>query len=89
MTQKERAQAEQLKQQEDIRAALKQTGVQQEGARPVAETSDKVWFGGYVFLLIGFGAINYLVTLSFFGLSQGAIGVLQRFARGAMLLDSR
>src|SRR6266496_3363014 len=86
MIKKERAKAEQLKQQEDIRAALKQTGVEQAGARPVAETSDKAWFGGYVFLLIGIGVLHYLVTLSFFGLSQGAIGVLQRFAKGAMLL---
>jgi small-conductance mechanosensitive channel len=86
MIKKEKAQAEQLKQQEDIRAALKQTGAQQEVARPVAETSDKVWFGGYVFLLLGIAVLHYLVTLSFFGLSQPAIGVLQRFARGAMLL---
>ena len=86
MIKKERAEAEQLKQQEDIKTALKQAGAQEEDARPVAETSDKVWFGGYLFLLIGFGALHYLVALSFFHFSAGAIGLLQKAARIVMLV---
>ena len=80
------AQAEQLKNDEDIKAALKQTGARDEGDGPVAKTSDRVWFSGYVFLLIGFGAFHYLVALSFFGLSADVIQLLQRVARVAMLL---
>jgi small-conductance mechanosensitive channel len=86
MLKKETAEAARLKQQDDIKAALKQTGAQDPDAGPVAETTDKVWFGGYVFLLIGFGALHYLVAFNFFGFSTGAVGLVQRFARGAMFL---
>jgi small-conductance mechanosensitive channel len=85
MLNKERAEAEELKHQEDVKAALKQAGVQDD-TRPVAETKDKVWFGGYVFLLIGFGVLHYLVTLSVFGFSDNVIALMQRLARGALLL---
>jgi len=79
----EKAEAEQLKQQEDIKAALRQT-TPEEFAKPVAEPRDKVWFGSYVFLLIGLGALHYLVTLSVFGLSGDSVRLLQRFAKVAM-----
>ena len=86
MQNRERAEAEQLKQQEDIKAALKQTGAKDEGGAPVAQTSDRVWFSGYVVLLIVFGAVHYLVALSFFGLSSEVVGLLQRIARAVILL---
>jgi small-conductance mechanosensitive channel len=82
----ERAEAEQLKKQEDVKAALKQAAVQPEQAAPRAQTKDKFWFGGYLTLLIGFGALYYLASLPLFGLSPGAIQLLQKIARAGALV---
>ncbi|MEK6324184.1 MAG: mechanosensitive ion channel family protein [Acidobacteriota bacterium] len=86
MQTKERAKAEQLKQQVEIKTALKQTGTEQEPAPPVAKTRDKVWFGGYVLFLIAIGGLYYLINLRFLGLSEGAVGWVIKLARGAMIL---
>jgi len=83
---KEASEAEELEQHEDVQAALKQTGVQGEASPPIAETKDKVWFGGYVFLLIGLVTVHYVAAVEFFGLSDATIALLQRLARGALLL---
>jgi small-conductance mechanosensitive channel len=83
---KDKAKVEQLKQQVEIKTALKQTGTQEETALPVAQTRDKVWFGGYLLFLVALGGLYYLVTLRFLGLSDGAVYWVLRVARGAILL---
>ena len=83
---KEKIEAEQLKEQESIKSALKQTGTLPEASRPVAETRDRVWFGGYVLILLGLGAFHYLVAFGFFGLSGEAVAILRRVARAGILL---
>jgi small-conductance mechanosensitive channel len=81
----ERAEAEELKKQADIKAALKQATPQTEQSVPRAQTKDKVWFGGYLLLLIGFAAFYYLVTLAVFRFAPGSIEMLQRLARAGTL----
>lgn len=83
---KDTAKVEQLKQQVEIKTALKQTGTEEETAPPVAKTKDKVWFGGYLLFLAALGGLYYLVTLRFLGLSEGAVYWVLRVARGALLL---
>jgi small-conductance mechanosensitive channel len=83
---KDKAKVEQLKQQVEIKTALKQTGNEEETAPPVAQTRDKVWFGGYLLFLVALGGLYYLVTLRFLGLSDGAVYWVLRVARGAILL---
>ena len=56
----EQEKVEQLKKQEDVRKALKQTAGNKEAAKPVVETKQKVWFGTYLLLLAGLG--SYLIT---------------------------
>ena len=81
----ERAEAEKLKKQADIKAALKQAIPQTEQPLPRVQTKDKVWFGGYLLLLVGFAAFYYLVTVAAFRISPGSIQMLQRLARAGML----
>src|SRR4026207_2563541 len=58
----EQAKVEQLKEQEEIRAALKQTpGTKETIPPPVPELRDKVWFGTYLLALLGLLAIYYLL----------------------------
>jgi small-conductance mechanosensitive channel len=48
------AEVEQLKEQEDVKTALKQTaGTKETVPAPVPELRDKLWFGTYIFVLIG------------------------------------
>jgi small-conductance mechanosensitive channel len=82
----EKAQAEQLKKQAEIRSALKQATAHAEPDTPRAKTTDKVWFGGYLLLLIALATIHYLVSLAFFRISPNGIQILQRLTWGGMLL---
>jgi small-conductance mechanosensitive channel len=75
-----------IKEQENVRNALKQSPIQDEPQKPVAQTKDKVWFSGYALVLIGLGALYYLFTLNFFGFSNDAIGEFKRYTKAAMLL---
>lgn len=58
----EKAEVQQLKEQEDVKTALKQTaGTKETMPRPVPELRDKLWFGTYIFALIGLLAFYYLL----------------------------
>lgn len=88
MAEPEIVEAEEVKieQQENVRNALKQNPVSEESIKPVAQTKDKVWFGGYALVLIGLGALYYLFTLNFFGFSVVRAGDFRRYTRAAVFV---
>ena len=58
----DKAEVEQLKEQEDIRAALKQTpGTKESIPLPTPELKDKLWFGTYLLTLLVLLALYYLL----------------------------
>lgn len=58
----DKAEVEQLKEQEDVRAALKQTpGTKESIPPPTAELQDKLWFGTYLLSLLILLALYYLL----------------------------
>lgn len=75
-----------IQKQENVRNALKQSPAHAEPPKPVAQTRDKVWFGGYVLVLIGLGTLWYLVSLNFFGFSDDAVEKFKRYAQAALIL---
>jgi small-conductance mechanosensitive channel len=75
-----------IQKQENVRNALKQSPAQAEPPKPVAQTEDKVWFGGYLLILLGLGTLWYLLNLNFFGFSGYAVGKLERFTKAALIL---
>src|SRR6185436_12922375 len=78
---------EQLKEQEDVKTALKQTtGTKEAAPKPVAQVQDKLWFGTYVLFLLGLSALQYLVGLDFFDLAPDNIELLRRLLAGAILI---
>jgi small-conductance mechanosensitive channel len=85
MPDKKHVDIEQLKQQPDVKDALKQTDKSIKGEK-VVEKKDKLWFGSYILLLLGFGALYYLFSFEFFGLSENIRSTLQRLTRGALLI---
>src|SRR5919199_872698 len=84
MVDQEKAQVEQIKQQEDVKRALQQTATNKEAVKPVVETKHKVWFGTYALLLLGLGVLYYLLGLKFFGFAAPYVPLLQRLTTGAM-----
>src|SRR5688500_8891987 len=58
----EQAKVEQLKEQEEVKTALKQTpGTKETIPPPAPELRDKLWFGTYILVLLALLAIYYLL----------------------------
>src|SRR5579885_1606899 len=78
MATKEKAEAERLKQDEDVRRALKQTGgktlkrqeasAEEEKPPEQQEKQHKLWAGTYLLLLVALGVLYYALRLNFFDL---------------------
>ena len=77
---------EQLKQQEDVKRALKQTAGNKETARPAVETKHKLFIGTYALVLIALGGVYYLLRLRFFGFAGRYLPLLQRLILGVMAI---
>lgn len=86
MSEQVRAQAEQLKQQPDVREALNEATAQPSPEKPKVATKDKLWFSSYVLLLVGLGVFYYLFNLRFFGLPDNIVDYLLRYTRGTILI---
>jgi small-conductance mechanosensitive channel len=78
---------DQLKEQEDVKTALKQTsGMKEITTKPVANMQDKFWFGAYILALLGFLLLYYVLGSNFFPRENRYIPSLQRWVIGAMLV---
>lgn len=81
------AEVKQLKEQEDVRTALKQTaGTKEAMAKPVAEVKDKVWFGTYLFMLLGLLALYYVLGLQIIPAELQYIPLLRSFVLGVLFI---
>jgi small-conductance mechanosensitive channel len=82
-----KAKIEKLKEQEDIKTALKQTtGTKETAAKPVAQLTDKLWFSTYVLFLLGLLAINYLLNVDFFPIAAEYVSLLHSLLIGTLLI---
>jgi small-conductance mechanosensitive channel len=83
----DKAQIEQLKEQEDVKTALKQTpGTREAAAKPAAKMEDKLWFGTYILILLGLLAFYYLLDSNLFPALPKYVSLLQQLALGAILI---
>jgi small-conductance mechanosensitive channel len=83
----DKAEIEQLKEQEDVKTALKLTpGTKEAAVKPVAKMEDKLWFGTYVLVLLALFALYYFLTSDFFTTKTKPILVLQQLTIGAILI---
>ena len=83
---KQAEEEEKIKQQETVRNALKQKPDQGQPPKPVAQTKYKVWFSGYILILLGLAILYFLFPLGVFGFSGDTVGKLRRFTKAAALL---
>ena len=77
---------EHLKQQADIKRALKQTAGHKAESKPQVAPRQKVFLGTYIALLAGLGVVYYLFGIAYFSLHPLARTYLQRYTRGAILI---
>ena len=81
-----KAEIEQLKEQEDIKAALRQTpGTPEAAAKPVAKMEDKLWFGTYLLVLLGLLTLYYLLNSEAFPAETKYISSFRQLNVGAIL----
>ena len=72
-----RTEVEQVKQQEDVQQALKQTSTVKPEEKPKAETKDKLLLGTHVVILITLAALRYILQFKFFGFAPRIIYHIQ------------
>ena len=81
------AKVEQLKEQEDVRTALKQTsGTREIRPKPVVNTQDKLWFVSYILGILGLLALYYLLGSDLLPPETPYISSLRRLLIAAMLI---
>ncbi len=78
---------QQLKEQEDIKTALKQTtGTKEAEQKPVAKLGDKLWFGTYLFVLLGLLALYYFLGSNLIPTEIKYISAVRSLLVGGMLI---
>lgn len=83
----DKTQIKQLKEQEDVKTALKQTtGTKEASEKPVAQTQDKLWFSTYILFAVVFIALHYLIGLEFFAVALDYVLLFRRLLTGALLI---
>jgi small-conductance mechanosensitive channel len=95
MATKEKVEAERLKQNEDVKLALEQTGGQslkpvearkEEAKKPQARTRNRLWIVTYLLLLVALGVVYYALRLKFFDFAAVYRPPAQRAVVGAMAI---
>lgn len=78
---------EHIKEQEDVKTALKQTaGTKETMPKPVPELKDKLWFGTYMFALIGLLAVYYVLGSDLIPAEIDYIPTLRSLVLGAIFI---
>ncbi len=78
---------EQLKEQEEVKTALKQTlGAKEPSSIPVANRQDKLWFSTYILSLLALAALYYSLGSNLFPANATYIPSLRRLLIGVMLI---
>jgi small-conductance mechanosensitive channel len=81
------SEVEQLKKQESVKTALKQTaGTKEKAPRPVAKLGDKLWFGTYILFLLGLAVLYYALSRDPAPLPAAYLAPLKRGLIGAMAI---
>src|SRR2546429_9362956 len=73
------AEVEQVKQQADVKQALKQTSTVKPEEKPKAEPKDKLVLSTHLIVLIGFVVLHYVLQFSFFGFAAQHPNLIQLF----------
>ncbi|MGI9035593.1 MAG: mechanosensitive ion channel family protein [Pyrinomonadaceae bacterium] len=84
MPRDEKQEVAELKKDENVRRALEQTAGSKKQTKPKVEARHKFWLGTYLLLLVGLGAVYYLLRLHYFDFAARYVPPLERTTLGAM-----
>jgi small-conductance mechanosensitive channel len=79
-----RTEVEQVKQQEDVKRALKQTSTIKPEEPPKAETKDKLLLGTHVIVLLALAAFHFVLQFKFFGFAARFIPYIIKLNQSVM-----
>lgn len=82
----DKVEVEKLKEQEDVKTALRQTaGTKESMPKPVPEMRDRLWFVTYILVLLVFVVLYYLLGTGLFPRGTQSISIVRRLLIGGML----
>jgi small-conductance mechanosensitive channel len=82
-----RTEVEQIKQQPEVKQALKQTaGNEPQKTKPAAKTKDKVWLGTHALVFVGLGFLYFILQFRLFGLALKYVTLLRHLTLAAMAI---
>jgi small-conductance mechanosensitive channel len=81
-----RTEVEQVKQQPDVKQALKQTSTVKPETAPKAETKDKLLLGTHVIILIALAVVHYVLQFKVFGFAARFIPLIQKLNLSVMTI---
>jgi small-conductance mechanosensitive channel len=79
-----RTEVEQVKEREDVKQALKQTGTFKPEETPKAEIKDKLWLGTHAITFLALAALYLVLQFKFFGFAARFIPWIQAVVKSAM-----
>ena len=81
-----RTEVEQVKQQADVKRALKQTSIVKRKTAPKAETRDKLLLGTHVIILIALAVVHFVLQFKFFVFAARFIPLIQKLNLSVMAI---
>src|ERR1051325_1036557 len=81
-----RTEVEQVKQDADVKRALKETSTVKTGETPKAETKDKLWLGTHVIVVLALVVLYYVLQFKVFGFAARLIPFVQRLDKTAIAI---
>ncbi len=79
-----RTEVEQVKQQEEVKRALKQTGSVKPDTTPAAETKDKLLLSTHLIILLALTVVHYVLQFRLFGFAARFIPLIQKLNLSVM-----
>jgi small-conductance mechanosensitive channel len=81
-----RTEVEQVKEQQEVKRALKQTSTVKPESTPTVETKDKLLLGTHAILLLVLSVVHYVLQFSVFGFASRFISLLQKLNLSVMAI---
>jgi small-conductance mechanosensitive channel len=81
-----RTEVEQVKKQEDVKRALKQTSTLKPKAEPKAKTTDKLWLGTHIIVALSLGVLYYVLQFRVFEFAPRFVPFMQKLDKSAIAI---
>ena len=81
-----RTEVEQIKEQPEVKQALKQTATTEPDSKPAAKTKDKLWLGTHLLVFLSLLFFYFVLQFRFLGIAARYVSLLHKLTLGAMAI---